>query len=181
MVERAFMNRAFASSLFVVLVACGGGRPTTAVAPASLHVRVLATHDFHGALRPTTYIWSEGRPVGGAVAMKAVMNRLEADCVCPTVRLDGGDQMQGTLESNLTMGASAVAVLNAIGLDAAAVGNHELDWGVDTLRARQREAYTLATNDFLADGGDGLMVLTTLPRDVVGVSLLDAVIAHLRK
>ena len=78
--------------------------------------------------------------MGGAVAMKAVMDRLEADCVCPTVRLDGGDQMQGTLESNLTMGASTVAVLNLMGLDAAAVGNHELDWGVDTLLARQREA-----------------------------------------
>src|SRR5688572_14503022 len=102
--EQAFMKRAFAGGLFVVLIACGG-RPTIDVAPASLHVRVLATHDFHGALRPVTYSWSEGRPVGGAVAIKAVMDRLEADCLCPTVRLDGGDQMQGTLESNLTMGA----------------------------------------------------------------------------
>jgi 2',3'-cyclic-nucleotide 2'-phosphodiesterase/3'-nucleotidase len=134
------MNRAFASSLLVVLVACSSGWPTTDVAPAAVHVRVLATHDFHGALRPTTYTWSDGRPVGGAIAVKAVMDQLEADCACPTVRLDGGDQMQGTLESNLTMGASAVAVLNAIGVDAAAVGNHELDWGVDTLLARQREA-----------------------------------------
>jgi 2',3'-cyclic-nucleotide 2'-phosphodiesterase/3'-nucleotidase len=122
--------------LIVLFVTCGGGRPATAAA----HVRVLATHDFHGALRSTTYTWSEGRPVGGAVAIKTVMDRLEAECACPTVRLDGGDQMQGTLESNLTMGASTVAAFNAIGLDAAAVGNHELDWGVDTLLARQREA-----------------------------------------
>jgi 2',3'-cyclic-nucleotide 2'-phosphodiesterase (5'-nucleotidase family) len=146
------MKRAFAGGLFVVLIACGG-RPTIDVAPASLHVRVLATHDFHGALRPVTYSWSEGRPVGGAVAIKAVMDRLEADCVCPTVRLDGGDQMQGTLESNLAMGASTVAVLNAIGLDVAAVGNHDLDWGVNTLVARQRDARYpwLAANVFDAN------------------------------
>jgi 2',3'-cyclic-nucleotide 2'-phosphodiesterase (5'-nucleotidase family) len=81
------------------------------------------------------------------------MDRLEADCVCPTVRLDGGDQMQGTLESNLAMGASTVAVLNAIGLDVAAVGNHDLDWGVHTLVARQRDARYpwLAANVFDAN------------------------------
>lgn len=83
------------------------------------------------------------------------MDILEAACACPTVRLDGGDQMQGTLESNLTSGASAVAALNHLGLDAAAVGNHELDWGVDTLLVRQREArYAwLAANVFRVDGG----------------------------
>jgi 2',3'-cyclic-nucleotide 2'-phosphodiesterase/3'-nucleotidase len=129
---------AFLAGIF--FVARCGGAPSTDVAPTALRVRVLATHDFHGALRPTTYSWSDGRPIGGAAAVKTLMDRLEADCVCPTVRLDGGDQMQGTLDSNLTRGASAVAVLNAIGLDAAAVGNHELDWGVDTLLARQREA-----------------------------------------
>src|SRR2546422_11682246 len=31
--------------------------------------------------------------------------------------------------------------LNAFGLDAAAIGNHELDWSVDTLRARMAEAH----------------------------------------
>ena len=47
---------------------------------------------------------------------------------------------EGTLGSNLVFGRSVVEVMNAIGLDAAVVGNHELDWGVDTLRARMREA-----------------------------------------
>jgi 5'-nucleotidase len=83
------------------------------------------------------------------------MDRLETACACPTVRLDGGDQMQGTLESNLVRGASVVAAFNQMGLDAAAVGNHELDWGVDTLIARQREArYAwLAANVVRRDDG----------------------------
>jgi 5'-nucleotidase len=41
-------------------------------------------------------------------------------------------------------------------------------------------AYTLATIDFLADGGDGMTTLASLPREVVGVSSLDAVVEHLR-
>jgi 2',3'-cyclic-nucleotide 2'-phosphodiesterase (5'-nucleotidase family) len=47
--------------------------------------------------------------------------------------------MQGTLISNLTHGRSTVDVLGRIGLDAAAIGNHEFDWGVDTLRARMAQ------------------------------------------
>lgn len=147
---------ALAAGLCLSLLGCGtqqtGSGP---LAGDSLHLRVLATHDLHGALSPTVYAWSNERPVGGAAALKAVMDTLAAACACPTVRLDGGDQMQGTLESNLTHGASVVAVLNQIGLDAAAIGNHELDWGVDTLAARLREArYAwLAANVYgVADG-----------------------------
>ena len=122
-------------------------------APDSLHVRVLAMHDLHGALR--AFPGPDGRLIGGAPALAAVMDSIETACVCPTFRLDGGDQMQGTLDSNLTFGASVVAALNRLGLDAAAVGNHELDWGVDTLLARQGEAdYAwLAANVFRDDDG----------------------------
>jgi 2',3'-cyclic-nucleotide 2'-phosphodiesterase (5'-nucleotidase family) len=144
-----------AAALFA-LGACGAPDAGGQLAPAdSLHVRILASHDLHGALYPAVYAWSNGRPVGGVAALDAVMDSLEAACACPTVRLDGGDQMQGTLASNLTHGASAVAAFNHLGLDAAAVGNHELDWGIDTLLARQREArYAwLAANVFrVADG-----------------------------
>lgn len=103
-------------------------------------LRILATNDFHGALDPRVHGWSNGRPVGGAAALKATLDSAEARCRCPVLRLDGGDQMQGSLASNLVFGRSVVEAMNAIGLAAAVVGNHELDWGVDTLRARMREA-----------------------------------------
>jgi 5'-nucleotidase / UDP-sugar diphosphatase len=114
-------------------------------------IRILAIHDFHGALQPVTHPWSAGRLVGGAAALKAAMDSAEVRCACPTFRLDGGDQMQGTLESNLVHGRSVVEAFNALGIDAAAVGNHELDWGVDTLRSRLAEASYpwLAANVFL--------------------------------
>lgn len=48
--------------------------------------------------------------------------------------------MQGTALSNLTFGRTTVDALNTLGLDAAAIGNHEFDWSVDTLRVRMREA-----------------------------------------
>ena len=122
-----------------------------ALAPQdSMHVRVLAMTDFHGALESRTYPWSQGRLVGGAAVLKAAMDSAEARCGCPTLRIDAGDQMQGTLVSNMFYGRSTVEALGLLGLDAAALGNHELDWGVDTLRQRLREAQYpwLAANVF---------------------------------
>jgi 2',3'-cyclic-nucleotide 2'-phosphodiesterase (5'-nucleotidase family) len=106
----------------------------------SLHVRVLAMNDFHGAIESRTYPWTDGRVVGGAAVLKAAMDSAEAQCRCLTLRVDAGDEMQGTLTSNMFYGASTVEAFNLLGLDAAAIGNHEFDWGVDTLRHRLREA-----------------------------------------
>ena len=103
-------------------------------------LRILTTNDFHGALLPGTPAWAQGRPIGGAAALEALMDSAEAECACPTIWLDGGDQMQGTLTSNLAYGRSTVEAFNAMGLSAAAIGNHDFDWSVDTLRARMRDA-----------------------------------------
>jgi 2',3'-cyclic-nucleotide 2'-phosphodiesterase (5'-nucleotidase family) len=48
--------------------------------------------------------------------------------------------MQGTFLSNVTAGRSMIEVLNHLNLTAAAVGNHEFDWSVDTLRRRIAES-----------------------------------------
>ena len=108
--------------------------------PDSILLRVLTTNDFHGALLPRVQSWSNGREVGGAAAIAGMMDRLARECGCPTVRVDAGDVMQGTPASNLTFGRATVAAFNAMGYAAAAIGNHEFDWTVDTLRARMREA-----------------------------------------
>src|SRR2546426_170296 len=103
-------------------------------------LRVLAINDLHGALEARSWGWSGGRAVGGAAALKPWLDSLARACGCTTVRLDGGDEMQGTLLSNFTFGLPAIAVMNAFGIDAAAIGNHEFDWSVDTLRARMAGA-----------------------------------------
>lgn len=144
-------------ALPTLLTGCSSVAPEVqSPSAAPLHLRVLATHDLHGALLPTTYPWSEGRLVGGMAALSTLMDTLEEACECVTVRVDGGDQMQGTLESNLVSGASVVAAFNQLELDAAAVGNHELDWGEEILLSRQQEAQYpwLAANIFRKDNGE---------------------------
>jgi 5'-nucleotidase len=106
----------------------------------SILLRVLVTNDVHGSLEATVAAWSNHRPVGGLAAVSGMMTRLAAECGCATIRLDAGDVMQGTPVSNLSYGRATVAAFNAMGYAASAIGNHEFDWGLDTLQARLRQA-----------------------------------------
>ncbi len=116
-------------------------RPSAAASPPdSVVLRVVTTNDFHGSLLARAQSWSNGRPVGGAAAVAGMMDRLQRECGCAELRLDAGDVMQGTPVSNLTYGRATVAAFDAMGYAAAAIGNHEFDWTVDTLQARMREA-----------------------------------------
>lgn len=106
----------------------------------SILLRVLTTNDVHGALQADVQPWSNHRPVGGVAAVAGMMARLTRECGCTAIRLDAGDVMQGTPVSNLSYGRATVEAFNAMGYAAAAIGNHEFDWGLDTLQARIRQA-----------------------------------------
>jgi 2',3'-cyclic-nucleotide 2'-phosphodiesterase (5'-nucleotidase family) len=103
-------------------------------------LRIIATNDFHGALEPRAD--ASGVMRGGAAYVAAMINAARKDCApdCETLLLDGGDMFQGTPASNLAFGRPVVDYYNRMGYVAAALGNHEFDWGRDTLRARMRDA-----------------------------------------
>jgi len=135
-------------SLLLSLVLAGAGTGPPAPAPPAAAGRsaaptcalVLSTNDTHGHLLPSTPSALGGREVGGAAVVAAYFDSAEAATPCPAFRFSAGDVMQGTPISNLLNGRSTIAVFDRMGYDAAAVGNHEFDWGVDTLRARIRQA-----------------------------------------
>ncbi|HEX2095230.1 MAG TPA: bifunctional UDP-sugar hydrolase/5'-nucleotidase [Longimicrobiaceae bacterium] len=102
-------------------------------------MRIVHTNDFHGRLLPQRP-GGTNRTVGGSAVLAAHFDSAAARFEGPTFVLSGGDDMQGTAISNLSWGRATIAAHNASGYDAAALGNHEFDWGVDTLRARIRES-----------------------------------------
>jgi len=103
-------------------------------------LRIIATNDFHGALEPRPD--ANGVRRGGAAYVAAAIERARNECVprCETLLLDAGDLFQGTPASNLSYGRPVVDYYNRMGYAASALGNHEFDWGTDTLRARMRQA-----------------------------------------
>lgn len=119
-------------------------------------LRIIGTNDFHGALEPRPD--ANGVRRGGAAYVAAAIERARNECTprCETLLLDAGDLFQGTLSSNLSYGRPVVEYYNRMGFAASALGNHEFDWGIDTLRARMRQAKfgILGANVRYTDGRD---------------------------
>jgi 2',3'-cyclic-nucleotide 2'-phosphodiesterase (5'-nucleotidase family) len=143
--------------------AAEGGTPSPAPTPLSgplakgtRRLRIIATNDFHGALESRKDAGGVAR--GGAAYVAGMIEQARRECApqCETLLLDGGDMFQGTPVSNLAFGRPVVAYYNSMGYAAAALGNHEFDWGVDTLKARMHDAHyaILGANVRYTDGRD---------------------------
>ena len=122
-----------------------GEGATRAAAPARTiagrRLRLIGTNDVHGALEPRPD--ANGVMRGGLAYVASAIERAEAECQspnCTSLLLDGGDEFQGTPASNFAYGRPIVDIFNRLGYVASALGNHEFDWGQDTLRARMRQA-----------------------------------------
>ena len=93
--------------------------------PPSLTLSLVSTNDVHGGILP-----ENGQ--AGLALFSGYLKNLRAARARDggaVLLLDAGDMWQGTLESNLREGAPVVAAYNALGYAAAAIGNHEFDFG----------------------------------------------------
>ena len=91
-------------------------------------LRIVAINDFHGALYETVDPRRPGRAAGGLPWLVAAVNELRREDP-DLLLLDAGDQFQGSWPVNASKGLGAVHAMNLLGIDAAAVGNHEFDYG----------------------------------------------------
>ncbi|NIK79018.1 2',3'-cyclic-nucleotide 2'-phosphodiesterase/3'-nucleotidase [Paenibacillus castaneae] len=103
-----------------------------------MEFNILVTSDIHGHIYPTDYRTDEERQIG--IAKLAAFIKQERSKNAEVLLVDNGDLIQGTpLASYVNLYAReaihpAVAVLNELGYDAAVVGNHEFNYGMDVLR-----------------------------------------------
>ncbi|HOX23257.1 MAG TPA: metallophosphoesterase, partial [Elusimicrobiales bacterium] len=96
------------------------------------NIVVYHTTDIHGSLVPHRVEGSSFAMETGGLAAYAACVKKEKQ---PVLLLDSGDWFQGTPEGNYQKGLPTVLLLNRLGLAAAAPGNHEFDYGEDSLRA----------------------------------------------
>lgn len=130
---------------------------------------VIGTNDLHGA-------------IGRLPLLAGYLNNLREARKADgggVILVDGGDMFQGTLESNLAEGSDVVRAYNAIGYTAAAVGNHEFDYGPEgpaatpasadddprgALKARAKEAkFPLMTANILDKGSNARIKWPNMP------------------
>jgi 2',3'-cyclic-nucleotide 2'-phosphodiesterase (5'-nucleotidase family) len=96
-------------------------------------VDILSFNDFHAAL--------EEEPKGKSPGIgKLATVILEAKKANPnTLLLSGGDNFQGSALSSITKGKVVAEFFKLAGVNASAVGNHELDWGLDNFSSWESE------------------------------------------
>ncbi len=134
--------RAFSACLLALLLsACatpqGGRAPVT--------IGILAINDFHGALEPPKQAVPapDGKggivvvPSGGAAWLASAIDSVRAK-YANHLTVSAGDLVGGTpITSSLFLDEPAIGVMNMIGLDFNAAGNHEFDSGIEELLRKQ--------------------------------------------
>ena len=139
------------------------------IAPAAHTFTILQLNDVY-EIEPV-----EGGRSGGLARVATLKRQLEAEGV-PVVTVMAGDFFSpsalGTarLDGERIAGAQMVAALNALGLDVAALGNHEFDLDEDAFRAR------LAESDFAYVSANVSAVgapFSVAPRLVLPLALAD--------
>ena len=85
---------------------------------------ILHTNDVHGRI-------VEEKGVMGDAKLATVIEKEREKGNQTTLVVDAGDAFQGLPISNSTKGEARAKILNEMGYDAMAVGNHEFDFGLD--------------------------------------------------
>ncbi len=176
----------------VAAFGCAGEVPLASSDARSLVL--LHSSDLHSHVFPATFVagdldQSRGlgpsgeRVVAGGMARLGTLLERARWAAENTLYLDSGDLWQGALIHELSAGEAELVGAAALGLDAQAVGNHDLDHGLEFLRQEyQRSALhpLLAANYVVLDGVTPIrpwLVLQAgaLRVGVIGVGNVDSV------
>ena len=124
--KKKLLSLLLAFAMVISLAACEKkpvmGKDATATEP----VVIVHTNDVHGAIQ-------------GYAKVAALADKYEAEGAYVLV-LDAGDFSQGDPAVNVSEGATAIEMMNMVGYDAVALGNHEFDYGFETLKKNMESA-----------------------------------------
>ena len=130
----------------------------------AFRLSILHTNDIHSRVDANNL---------GYAAIKAVHDSL-VSAGENVLLLDAGDFIQGLALGNFSKGSSIVRLMNAVGYDAATLGNHEFDYDASrVLELKDSTNFSLLTNARLAESdtsmGDGFYQIFTFGPVKVGV------------
>lgn len=111
-------------------------------------ITILHTNDTHSHIEPVTGGQNDGK--GGVARRAALINKVRAQNP-NTLLLDCGDIFQGTPYFNFYGGELEIKLMSMLGYDAATIGNHDFDAGIDGLYAQLPHAnfdFVISNYDF---------------------------------
>ncbi|MFC2135933.1 bifunctional metallophosphatase/5'-nucleotidase [Bacteroidota bacterium] len=131
LITKKFFLSAVILSLLLTFTFCNSDNRLVDPSPADstqlTNITILYTNDEHGWMEPDN-------EYGGAAGMMGIWRDVEGYTEDgPFLIFSGGDMWTGPALSTWFEGESMVEVMNAMGYNAAAIGNHEVDFGIDKL------------------------------------------------
>ena len=94
---------------------------------------ILHTNDVHSRIDPFPMDGSANQGKGGAAKRMAIIEQIRKEEE-HVLLLDAGDMFQGTPYFNFFQGELEIKLMSQMGYDAATVGNHDFDGGIENLR-----------------------------------------------
>lgn len=134
--RRNFLHRSVAASSALMLP--NWVKSNSVFAQEISHLVILHTNDVHSRIEPFPEDGSRNAGQGGA-ALRAKMIREIRDANEHVLLLDAGDIFQGTPYFNFFLGELEFKLMSAMGYDAATIGNHDFDGGIENLEKQLRE------------------------------------------
>lgn len=121
---------------------------TTATEPTeTVEAVIIHTNDVHGRILEDT----RSGVIGDAKAAAVIEE--ERAKVENTIVVDAGDAFQGLPISNSTKGEDRANIMNEVGYDAMAVGNHEFDFGMEqAIKYKETLNFPLLSANTYVDG-----------------------------
>src|SRR5207237_6303964 len=128
-------------------------------AAAPVDLIIATTTDVHGRLRAWDYYANQAEAARGLTRAATIVDSVRAANPGRVILLDGGDLLQGNPFAYVAAKVSRdrvnpiIAAMNAMQYDAAAIGNHEYNYGVPYLdsAARQAKFPLLSANTYRID------------------------------
>ena len=123
-------------SIFLIFVLA-----VSVVAKAQKQIVILHTNDTHSTIEPVSRYSKVKEAAGkaGCVRRATMVKQLREQN--PDILLfDSGDFSQGSTYYTMCKGDVEVGLMNIMGYDAATIGNHEFDFGLDNLARLARQA-----------------------------------------
>jgi 5'-nucleotidase len=99
---------------------------------SNIELTVLHTNDVHSRLDPFPMDGSKYQGLGGVVAREKIIRSIRSE-VNHLLLLDAGDMFQGTPYFNFFKGEPEMKVMSMLKYDAATLGNHDFDNGIEGL------------------------------------------------
>ena len=131
------LRKLLAGALAVTMLA--GMVPAAFAAEGEKHVTILGTSDMHGNIWGYSYEDNKESTNNGMARLYTYIQKVRAEDP-NTILIDAGDDIQGTILTDDIYNKTpdephpVVAAMNYMGYDAMTLGNHEFNWGIDTMQ-----------------------------------------------